>query len=118
MGRSLVAAAKVNPLQLPIPHSQEIFPRITMRLTRLDPDAHPNEPRIAQTIQALIDMGIQVELGERTNDDTLLHSYSNPLLESTSTSPCSLTLYPILLIHTSPPLSRKLTLDSYLPKNT
>ncbi|KAE9404314.1 hypothetical protein BT96DRAFT_935693 [Gymnopus androsaceus JB14] len=69
MGRSLVAAAKVNPLQLPIPHSQEIIPRITMRLTRLDPDADPNEPRIMQTIQGLIDMGIDVQLGERTEDE-------------------------------------------------
>lgn len=69
MGRALVAAANVNPLQLPISHSQGIIPQITMRLTRLDPDAEPNEPRIKQTIQCLVDMGIDVQLGERTQEE-------------------------------------------------
>ncbi|KIK51950.1 hypothetical protein GYMLUDRAFT_251626 [Collybiopsis luxurians FD-317 M1] len=69
MGRSLVAAANANPLQLPISNSDEIIPRITMRLTRLDPDTEPKEPRIAQTIQVLIDMGIDVQLGERTVEE-------------------------------------------------
>ncbi|KAJ3980450.1 hypothetical protein F5890DRAFT_696042 [Lentinula detonsa] len=68
MGRSLVAAAKLNPVQLPVSdHSVEaVTPRITLRLTRLNPHAEPIEPRIAQTIQSLIDMGIDVQLGERS----------------------------------------------------
>ncbi|ESK95966.1 hypothetical protein Moror_7478 [Moniliophthora roreri MCA 2997] len=70
MGRSLVAAAKANPLQLPSSRSStdtftEIIPHVTMRLTRLDPEGEPNDPRIAQTIKGLEDMGIDVELGER-----------------------------------------------------
>ncbi|KAJ3991635.1 hypothetical protein F5050DRAFT_1898468 [Lentinula boryana] len=68
MGRSLVAAAKLNPVQLPVSHPsfEAITPRITLRLTRLNPHADPIEPRIAQTIQSLIDMGIDVQLGERS----------------------------------------------------
>ncbi|KAG7095912.1 hypothetical protein E1B28_006597 [Marasmius oreades] len=70
MGRSLIAAAKANPLHLPSSrHSAdtvtEIIPQVTMRLTRLDPEGEPNDPRIAQTIQGLKDMGIEAELGER-----------------------------------------------------
>ncbi|KAJ8083187.1 hypothetical protein PM082_009056 [Marasmius tenuissimus] len=70
MGRSLVAAAKANPLRLPTSRNSidtvtEIVPKVTLRLTRLDPEGEPNDSRIAQTIQGLKDMGIQVELGER-----------------------------------------------------
>ncbi|KAH9854602.1 hypothetical protein C2E23DRAFT_726166 [Lenzites betulinus] len=63
MGRSLLDAARRNP----VPGSTKA-PSITLRLTRLDPSsANPKEhdPRIAQTIQHLRDMGIDVELGER-----------------------------------------------------
>ncbi|KAJ4485228.1 hypothetical protein J3R30DRAFT_3437968 [Lentinula aciculospora] len=71
MGRSLVSAAKINLVQLPVSHPsfESITPRITLRLTRLNPDTDPTDPRIAQTIQGLIDMGIDVQLGERTPDE-------------------------------------------------
>ncbi|KAK7037794.1 hypothetical protein VNI00_010755 [Paramarasmius palmivorus] len=74
MGRSLIAAAKANPLRLPSSRSStdtvtEIISRVTMRLTRLDPEGEPNDPRIAQTIQGLKDMGIDVELGERQPEE-------------------------------------------------
>ncbi|KAF9256023.1 hypothetical protein L218DRAFT_937072 [Marasmius fiardii PR-910] len=70
MGRSLIAAAKANPLRLPSSRASsdtvtEITPRVILRLTRLDPEGEPSDPRIAQTIQGLKDMGIEVELGER-----------------------------------------------------
>ncbi|KAF5325349.1 hypothetical protein D9619_009615 [Psilocybe cf. subviscida] len=69
MGHSLVAAARANP----VGGTSEI-PRITLRLTRLDP-AQPNDdgsapdPRIAQTLELLEEMGVAVELGERTLDE-------------------------------------------------
>ncbi|KAJ3904627.1 hypothetical protein F5879DRAFT_954119 [Lentinula edodes] len=71
MGRSLVAAAKMNPVHLPVSHPsfERIIPQITLCLTRLNPNTEPTDPRIAQTIQDLIDMGINVHLGERTLDE-------------------------------------------------
>ncbi|KAJ7757003.1 hypothetical protein B0H16DRAFT_1721469 [Mycena metata] len=63
MGRSLVAAAKANPIDTatgPQP------PSVTIRLTRLNPsEPGEDDPRIAQTIECLGAMGIDVELGER-----------------------------------------------------
>ncbi|KAI0697354.1 hypothetical protein BC835DRAFT_1270412 [Cytidiella melzeri] len=62
MGKSLLAAARENPL----PGTMKI-PTITMRLTRLKPfptDEKEHDPRIAQTIQELRDLGIDVRLGE------------------------------------------------------
>lgn len=62
-GRSLLDAAKRHPL----PGTGGV-PSVTLRLTRLDPSpSNPRDydPRIAQTIQHLRDMGIEVELGER-----------------------------------------------------
>ncbi|CAA7269905.1 unnamed protein product [Cyclocybe aegerita] len=69
MGRSLIEAAKANLVE----GTTEI-PRITLRLTRLDPqrpndDGTPPDPRIAQTIKELRSMGIEVQLGERTLDE-------------------------------------------------
>ncbi|KAJ3863205.1 hypothetical protein EV359DRAFT_43555 [Lentinula novae-zelandiae] len=71
MGRSLVAAAKMNPVHLPVSHpsSEKTIPLITLCLTRLNPNAEPTDPRIAQTIQGLMDMGINVQLGERSQDE-------------------------------------------------
>jgi hypothetical protein len=67
MGRSLVKAAKANLIEGstgPEP------PKVTMRLTRLNPsDEDCNDARIAQTIQCLRDMDIAVELGERVEND-------------------------------------------------
>ncbi|KAI0325503.1 hypothetical protein GY45DRAFT_1330178 [Cubamyces sp. BRFM 1775] len=63
MGRSLLDAAQRNP----IAHTGDI-PSVVLRLTRLDPnpsDPKESDPRIAQTIQQLRDMGVTVELGER-----------------------------------------------------
>ncbi|GLB39845.1 putative protein of unknown function (DUF1308) [Lyophyllum shimeji] len=67
MGRSLIAAAKANPIE----GTKEI-PQITLRLTRLDPlpvEASESDPRIAQTLRLLQEMGVSVELGERQEFD-------------------------------------------------
>ncbi|KAJ7045102.1 hypothetical protein C8F04DRAFT_1206760 [Mycena alexandri] len=67
MGRVLIDAANANPIEgIDGPET----PRVTLRLTRLDPspvraNGEASDPRIAQTIQCLRDMGIDVELGER-----------------------------------------------------
>ena len=73
MGRELLAAAKANPISIPIPtpfssSTTTMAPQVTIRLTRLDPleDDTP-DPRIGRTIQSLRDMGIDVELGERSH---------------------------------------------------
>ncbi|KAH9947792.1 hypothetical protein B0H21DRAFT_852125 [Amylocystis lapponica] len=63
MGRALVTASQQNI----VPGTTEP-PHITLRLTRLDPspsDPKEHDPRIAQTIQELQNMGIDVQLGER-----------------------------------------------------
>ncbi|KAJ3767079.1 hypothetical protein FB446DRAFT_352663 [Lentinula raphanica] len=95
MGRSLVAAARMNPVQIPVSHFsfENVTPKITLRLTRLDPDADPTEPRIAQTIQGLIDMGIDVQLGERTPDEI------PPVQPSTAPNVSSLTFEPTTRIN-------------------
>lgn len=64
MGRSLLQAAKANPI---IGCTSEI-PKVTLRLTRLDPNTGA-DPRIAQTIQCLLDLGVDVELGERGENE-------------------------------------------------
>jgi len=67
MARSLLAAAKANPIE----GTTEV-PRVTLRLTRLDPspsNGEVNDPRILKTIQCLQDMGVDVELGERRSED-------------------------------------------------
>ncbi|KAF8062266.1 hypothetical protein FPV67DRAFT_1422151 [Lyophyllum atratum] len=67
MGRSLVAAAKANPIE----GTTEI-PQVTLRLTRLNPSPvqeAENDPRIAQTLRLLQEMGVNVELGERQEAD-------------------------------------------------
>ena len=68
MGRALLAAAKENP----VPGTTDI-PAVTLRLTRLEPsprDQKEHDPRIAQTVDDLCAIGIDVQLGER--DDRLL----------------------------------------------
>jgi len=86
MGRSLLAAAKANPIG-----GTTDTPVVLLRLTRLNPDLLDDnggspDPRIRQTVDMLWDMGIKVVLGERP-DDTL------PTL-NTSPSPSSLNLRP------------------------
>ncbi|KAI0089623.1 hypothetical protein BDY19DRAFT_889252 [Irpex rosettiformis] len=64
MGRSLLAAARENPLP-----GELGTPNVTIRLTRLDPspiNENEHDPRIAQTIQELRGMGVDVQLGERS----------------------------------------------------
>lgn len=63
MGRGLLQAAKANPVEV----TGEI-PRVLLRLTRLDTTAI-NDPRIDQTLKMLTEMGIQVELGERIEEE-------------------------------------------------
>ncbi|KAF8153239.1 hypothetical protein B0H34DRAFT_97427 [Crassisporium funariophilum] len=64
MGRSLLEAARANPIE----GTGEI-PKVTLRLTRLDPnlsnDGVEPDARIAQTISLLREMGLVIELGER-----------------------------------------------------
>ncbi|KAF8884227.1 hypothetical protein CPB84DRAFT_1850760 [Gymnopilus junonius] len=67
MARSLLAAAQSNPID----GASQLYPKVTLRLTRLDPtlpndDGTPPDPRIAQTIECLREMGVNVELGERS----------------------------------------------------
>ncbi|KAK0484532.1 hypothetical protein IW261DRAFT_1667877 [Armillaria novae-zelandiae] len=75
MGRALVEAAKANTYEVAsVDGINRITPRVTLRLTRLDPsetseDGKPSDPRIAQTIQCLHDMGIDVALGERQDNE-------------------------------------------------
>ncbi|CDO74596.1 hypothetical protein BN946_scf184586.g1 [Trametes cinnabarina] len=76
MGRSLLDAARRNPLP-----GDAGVPSVTLRLTRLDPapsDPTDYDPRIAQTIERLRKMGIDVELGER---DPQRLSRESPALE-------------------------------------
>ena len=82
MARSLLAAANANPVQW----TNEV-PRITLRLTRLDPspvgsDSQETDPRIARTVQCLRTMNIDVELGERKSMDV-----PSILLQSPSSRP-------------------------------
>ncbi|KAJ7057044.1 hypothetical protein C8F01DRAFT_1211146 [Mycena amicta] len=66
MARALLAAANVNCVDT----SDGLKPpAITLRLTRLDPDKPgENDLRIAQTISVVRDMGISVELGDRSQE--------------------------------------------------
>jgi len=70
MGRSLLEAAKANPIA---GTATSEIPRITLRLTRLNPvlpreDGTPPDSRIHRTVDILREMGIDVELGERANE--------------------------------------------------
>lgn len=69
MGRSLIKAAKDNPIE-----GTTRIPHVTLRLTRLDPDLMNDDgtapdPRIRQTLDALREMGLHVELGERSDSE-------------------------------------------------
>lgn len=67
MGRALLQAARANPV---VEGTMQI-PRVIMRLTRLDPtivDGLEADPRIAKTVQLLEEMGVEVQLGERTEE--------------------------------------------------
>ena len=66
MGRALAAASTI-----PIAGTRNARPSVTLRLTRLQPDASNSDGdgdqdvRIAETIDALKGMGLDVQLGER-----------------------------------------------------
>lgn len=75
MARSLISAANENPI-----HYQGVSetPSVTMQITRLDPNPENSkefDPRIAETINMIRDLGVEVVLGER--DDSVI---SNSLL--------------------------------------
>ncbi|KAJ3575707.1 hypothetical protein NP233_g910 [Leucocoprinus birnbaumii] len=91
MGRSLVQAAKANPIE-----GTSVIPRITLRLTRLDPSLKNVDTRVARTIRLLRERGIDVELGERDETELMKRLPSLP----SSPSPPSL-----------PRPTRRITLD-------
>ncbi|EKM78408.1 hypothetical protein AGABI1DRAFT_121501 [Agaricus bisporus var. burnettii JB137-S8] len=73
--RSLLQAATANPIEGTSSH----IPKITLRLTRLDPTPIL---RIRETIHVIRDMGIDIQLGERSDmelakNDTSLRSPSH-----------------------------------------
>ena len=83
MGKSLLDAARANPID----GTTEI-PKVTLRLTRLDPtlrndDGTEPDVRITQTLESLREMGIDVQLGERTRSE--LPVTTNTIIER----PCS-----------------------------
>ena len=64
IGRSLLAASRENPIIGPTR-----IPTVTLRFTRLDPTPSNEQDydyRISRTIDELLSMGIDVQLGERT----------------------------------------------------
>lgn len=81
MGRLLLRAAELNPID-----GTTVIPKVTLRLTRLDPTTNEDgsipDPRIAQTLGALKGMGIDVELGQRT------------FIEPSSVDPCPVSFVP------------------------
>lgn len=82
MARSLLQAAKANPIE----GTSEV-PRIALRLTRLNPSptcesGQGNDPRIAQTIGLLRDMGVDVELGGRSEAELAKNVPSLPSFEA------------------------------------
>jgi hypothetical protein len=90
MGRSLLKAAKDNPIE-----GTTRIPHVTLRLTRLDPDLVNDDgtapdPRIRQTLDALGEMGVHVELGERSNSEML----EVPISSAEATSVSSLPFIP------------------------
>ena len=69
MGKSLLDAARANPIE-----GTTETPKVTLRLTRLDPnlindDGTEPDARIAQTLERLHEMGIDVQLGERSESE-------------------------------------------------
>ena len=85
MGKSLLDAARANPID-----GTSETPKVTLRLTRLDPnlineDGTEPDARIAQTLESLREMGIDVQLGERTESE-LPSITINPSIERPSSS--------------------------------
>ncbi|KJA18703.1 hypothetical protein HYPSUDRAFT_190699 [Hypholoma sublateritium FD-334 SS-4] len=86
MGRSLLKAAEANPID-----GTTGIPRITLRLTRLNPTANEDgsvpDPRIAQTVNILRDMGVDIQLGERPSLAPALHSLAPTVPQPASFTP-------------------------------
>ena len=85
MGKSLLEAARANPID---GTTTTEIPKVTLRLTRLEPtltndDGTEPDVRITQTLESLQEMGIDVQLGERTESELPLTT--NTLIER----PCS-----------------------------
>jgi len=94
MGRSLLGAARANVIEGTIE-----IPKVTLCLTRLDPqllndNGTPPDARISKTLDTLRDMGIDVQLGERTEQEL-------PPIDSSirAPSPSPLPLVPTLNIN-------------------
>ena len=86
MGKSLLDAARANPIDNS--NGTIEIPKVTLRLTRLDPtltndDGTEPDARITQTLESLREMGIDVQLGERTSAE--LPVTTNAIIER----PCS-----------------------------
>jgi len=70
MGKALLEAARANLVHVNSEGTEvAVMPRVTMRLTRLDPEAlnedgTPVDARIRKTVDMLKEMGLFVELGE------------------------------------------------------
>ena len=84
MGKSLLDAARANPID----GTTTEIPKVTLRLTRLEPtltndDGTEPDARITQTVESLQEMGIDVQLGERTKSE--LPITTNAIIER----PCS-----------------------------
>ena len=79
--RALCSAAEANLAEVWDDESEELItmtPKITLRLTRLNPnpeDDSLNDPRIAQTIKYIQDMGISVVLGSNPIENIIIPSY-------------------------------------------
>ncbi|KAL0569825.1 hypothetical protein V5O48_012134 [Marasmius crinis-equi] len=72
--RRLKTQPALPPCLTPFPlYPRRSYPRVTLRLTRLDPEAEEelNDERIASTIRELEGMGTKVELGERRLGEVL-----------------------------------------------
>ncbi|KAG6890487.1 hypothetical protein C0992_000979 [Termitomyces sp. T32_za158] len=92
MGRALVVAAGSHPLE-----GTGECPRVTLRLTRLDPSPaleKDGDLRIARTLVLLQEMGITVELGERQEIEL-----PEVPMNSRSSSPFPLPLIPSTCIN-------------------
>nr|GAT47522.1 predicted protein [Mycena chlorophos] len=64
MARTLLKTAEQNPVDTPEGLKP---PSVTLRLTRLEPGE--NDPRIAETVSVVRNMGVDVQLGERTEGE-------------------------------------------------
>ncbi|PPQ73273.1 hypothetical protein CVT24_009928 [Panaeolus cyanescens] len=89
MARSLLTAAHANPVLV---NGVQYTPNVTLRLTRLDPTAltsrgQPVDKRIGETIKLLEQLGVTVELGERS--PTVIHDLEEKSMRTAQMRPTS-----------------------------